>query len=98
MPRIVENGAIDNVYRLQVMNTEEHPHRYTIEVTGIPGVKIVSENFFDMAAATTKAIPVRVRVPEGQAKPGSNRLTFIVHDQDYSDVSVSENAVFLVPR
>jgi cytochrome c oxidase accessory protein FixG len=98
MPRIMENGAIDNVYRLQVMNTEEHPHRYTIEVTGIPGVKIVSEPFFDMAAATTKAIPVRVRVPEGQAKAGSNRLTFIVHDQDYSDVSVSENAVFLVPR
>jgi cytochrome c oxidase accessory protein FixG len=98
MPRIMENGAIDNVYRLQVMNTEEHPHRYTIEVSGIPGAKIVSEPFFDMAAATTKAIPVRVRVPEGQAKPGSNHLTFIVHDQDYSDIFVSENAVFLVPR
>ena len=98
LPRVTENGSIDNVYRLQIMNTDENPRHYVIEVTGIPGVTIISDTNFDMPAATTKFIPARIRVPAGAAKKGSNKITFVVHDRDNEKLSVAEKAAFLVPR
>jgi len=98
LPRITENGSIDNVYRLQIMNTEEYPHRYTIEVSGIPGVAIISDTDFEMPAATTKVIPARIRVPAGSAQKGSNKIIFQVRDRDNAAVSVTEKAAFLIPR
>lgn len=98
LPRVTETGAVDNVYRLQVMNTEELPHSFTIEVAGIQGVEVLSERDFSLLPATSKAIPVRVRVPQGNAGPGSNPITFIVRDKENAAVSVTEKAVFLMPR
>lgn len=98
LPRTTENGSIDNVYRLHIMNTEEHPHRYSIEVDGIPGIAIVSDSGFEMAATSTKAIPARIRVPADTDKKGSSKITFTVRDLDNNNVSVSEKAAFLIPR
>ncbi|HQS59864.1 MAG: cytochrome c oxidase accessory protein CcoG [Gallionellales bacterium 35-53-114] len=98
LPRVTENGSIDNVYRLQIMNTDENPRRYVIEVKGIPGVTIVSDAEFEMPAATTRFIPARIRVPAGVAKKGSNKITFIVRDRDNEQLSVAEKAAFLIPR
>ena len=98
LPRTTENGSIDNVYRLHIMNTEERPHRYSIEVNGIPGIAIVSDSGFEMAATSTKAIPARIRVPADTDKKGSRKITFTVRDLDNNNVSVSEKAAFLIPR
>lgn len=98
MPRIMEDGSILNVYRLQVINTEEIGHRFTINVSGIPTAKIVTENSFSVPAASTTAVPVRVQVAPGQAEPGSSKIVFTVHDLDDESVSVKEKAVFLIPR
>jgi hypothetical protein len=80
------------------MNTEEQPHRYIIEVSGIPGATIVSDADFEMPAATTKVIPARIRVPAGAAQKGSNKIIFVVRDRDNAAVSVAEKAAFLIPR
>jgi cytochrome c oxidase accessory protein FixG len=98
LPRTTENGSIDNVYRLQIMNTEEQAHHYIIEVSGIPGATIVSDADFDMPAATTRVIPARIRVPADSARKGSNKIIFVVRDRDNAAVSVAEKAAFLIPR
>ena len=98
MPRTTESGAIDNVYRLQIMNTDELPRRYRIQVSGIPGVSIVSDAEFDMPATTTRYIPTRIRVPANAAEKGSNRIIFTVSDRDNPGISVAEKAAFLIPR
>ena len=38
MVREVEDGELENVYRLQVMNATESAHRYRITVEGLPGI------------------------------------------------------------
>ncbi len=98
MPRVTEDGSIDNVYRLQVVNTEEQLHRYALAVQGLDGVMVVSDADFEVPAAAAKTVPVRVRVPAGAAQPGSNRILFVVRDLENQDVSITEKAVFLVPR
>ena len=98
LPRLTESGAIDNVYRLQIMNTDEHSRRYIIEVNGIKGISLVSDADFDMPATTAKFIPVRIRVPANAANKGSNKITFTVRDIDNAKISVSEKAAFIIPR
>ena len=34
-------GVIENVYRLQIMNTAEAAHRFTITAEGLPGLEVV---------------------------------------------------------
>lgn len=98
LPRTTEDGSIDNVYRLQIMNTDELPRRYQIEVKGIEGIAIVSDAEFDMPAATTRYVPARIRVPAVIAKKGSHKIFFTVRDLDNEKVSVTEKAAFLIPR
>jgi polyferredoxin len=98
MPRMMDDGAIENVYRLQVMNTDERPHRFVIEVSGTPGVALSSDSVIDMPAAATRAVPVRVHVTPGSEKSGSVPIRFVVRDQENAAVSVTEKAVFLIPR
>ncbi len=68
MVREVEDGELENVYRLQVMNATESAHRYRIAVEGLPGIRVASEPVIDMAAASTRAFPVRIRVPGGAGR------------------------------
>lgn len=98
MPRIMEDGSVLNVYRLQIINTAEIAHRFTINVSGIPSAQIVTGHSFSVPAASTTAVPVRVQVAPGQAEPGSSKIVFTVHDLDDESVSVKEKAVFLIPR
>jgi len=98
MPRVTDTGAIDNVYKLQIMNAEETKATYEVEVTGITGVKIVNEHVVEIAGATDKSFPVRVEIPAGVEEAGSHKIKFIVKDQSDAKIVVSEKAVFLVPH
>ncbi|MFZ6774334.1 cytochrome c oxidase accessory protein CcoG [Undibacterium sp. SXout7W] len=98
MPKITETGAIENVYRLQVMNTQESPRRYSVTLKAPSGSVIINNADLSVAAATTKAFPLRVQIPASVLETGSNRIRFIVKDLDAPDITVTEKAVFIVPR
>ena len=98
MGREVEDGRIENVYRLQVMNTSEAPQTLRVSVSGIPSATVVDDGAIAMDGATTRAVPVRVRVDPGAGKPGSNRIEFTVRSVGDPDLSVSEGAAFIVPK
>jgi cytochrome c oxidase accessory protein FixG len=98
MGREVEDGMIENVYRLQVMNTEESSHHYKISVSGIDSITLVTSSELDMEGTGSRAVPVRVRIGHGKGKPGSNKITFALTATDGSNLQVSEKAVFFVPR
>lgn len=98
MPKISEVGAIENVYRLQIMNTQESPRTYRISVKGTVGARIMNEDRITIKAASSHAFPVRVSVPAGVLATGSNRIRFVVIDEENPRVMVNEKAVFLVPK
>jgi len=98
MGREVDGGAIENVYRLQIMNTAERPHRYRIAATGLPGLALASEDVVALAGTETRAVPVRVRAPHGAGKTGSNGIAFTLTALDDASLAVEEAAVFIIPR
>jgi cytochrome c oxidase accessory protein FixG len=98
MGREVDDGSIENVYRLQIMNTDEKPHRYRITVSGLDTVRLVSTGEVDLAGTESRAVPVRVQADQGKGQKGSNRIQFEVQSLDAERLQVKEKAVFFVPR
>jgi cytochrome c oxidase accessory protein FixG len=98
MGREVDDGMIENVYRLQVMNTAERAHLYRIEVDGIASAAIADEDVVELDAASTRAVPVRVRVNPGRAAGGSHPIRFTLTALDDPSLRVCEKAVFIIPK
>ncbi len=98
LAREVEDGYIENTYRLQIMNTAEQTRRFEIAVHGIDTIALATPPTLELAGATTRAAVVRVRVAPGKAQPGSNRMEFVVRALDDESIKVNERAIFMVPR
>ncbi len=98
MGREVEDGLIENVYRLQVMNTAENAHTFRIAVSGLESISLASPELATLEGASARAVPVRVRVPRSYAKTGSNRIEFALTAIDDPALWVQEKAVFIVPK
>ena len=97
LARMVEQGRIENVFRLQLMNITETPQRYTVSVAGLPGISLASEHEFEVLPAEVRSAVVRVQIPPG-ATPGSYPIDFDIQAMGNEDVRVREAAAFLVPR
>ncbi len=98
MGREVEDGMIENVYRLQIMNTSERAHRYRVKVSGLPTLALVTPDQVDVGATETYALPVRLRAAHGAGAKGSNKIVIELTALDDARLHVSEKAVFFVPR
>jgi cytochrome c oxidase accessory protein FixG len=98
LARQVEQGRIENVFRLQVMNATEETQRYTITVSGLPGIVIASESQVEVLPTEVRSAVLRVQVPPDTATTGSHPIRFVVRAVGDESVEVSEKAVFLIPR
>jgi cytochrome c oxidase accessory protein FixG len=95
LAREVEGGLIENVYRLQIMNTAEEARAYEIRASGLPGILVWGESVTGVPAATSRMVPVRVRIDAGPAA-GSYPIEFSVTALGVDGVEVREPAVFIV--
>ncbi|MBV7538225.1 cytochrome c oxidase accessory protein CcoG [Duganella sp. sic0402] len=98
MGREVEDGKIENVYRLQIMNTSEQEHVYKITVSGIPTLAVAAADLVRVEATETRAHPIRLRAEHGAGQPGSNKIEVTLTAVDDPSLHVKETAVFIVPR
>ena len=94
--REVEGGKIENLFRLQIMNTSEKPRRFAIAADGLPTLALASPAEVDVPGASTTEVPVKLRIDTGAAAAGSHRIEFEVRALDERDVKVEEKSVFIV--
>jgi len=89
-----DDPVVENIYRLQIMNTDEAPREFTIGVSGLKEMKLVSETQpIRLAGASNRMVPVRVRVEREYAAKGSNRIEFTIEAREASNAGVSEPLV-----
>ncbi|MDP4299031.1 cytochrome c oxidase accessory protein CcoG [Leptothrix discophora] len=105
LARIVDDGAIENVYRLQVMNTTESTQTYRIEAGGIEGLRATLDGDLRVGPAEARWVTVEVRLDAMHAQragSGSHPIHFDVQRLPEGDatapVSLREKSTFLVPR
>ncbi|HZX29860.1 MAG TPA: cytochrome c oxidase accessory protein CcoG [Rhodocyclaceae bacterium] len=97
LAREADDGRIENVYTLKIMNTSEEPHRYALSVSGIEGIDIVGERIVEAAAADNREVTVSVRVPPESGNQGANTIYFDIKAQNHEDIAVHEKASFMKP-
>jgi polyferredoxin len=96
LSREVEGGMIENVYRLQIMNTSESARAYRLSVSGIAGIRIPGETVIEVDGAASRMVPVKVRIEPGAAAAGTHRIDFGIESTDDAGVAVREKSVFIV--
>jgi len=97
LSRIVAGGKLENIYRLQIMNATEAPQRYRIAAKGLQDLELASEAEFEIDAAQSRWVVVRLHIPYGSAPAGSHAVHFDIQSLG-TGAMVSEKSVFLVPR
>ncbi len=97
LSREVEEGLIENLYRLQIMNVSDSAHRYSIGVSGLEGADIAAERIAEVPAGSTRTVLVPVRVPQPSGKRGANVIYFEVKALSNEKVAVREKASFIMP-
>lgn len=102
MARLAEDGMLENVYRLQIMNATESTQHYQLNATGLDQLVIQSDvldinHTVAVNPAESRGVPVRLQIPDGSMKSGSHTVTFEIKATESDDV-VTEKSIFLVPR
>jgi len=91
-------GLIENVYRLRIMNKDNHPHVYDVAATGIEGLKFAKEHKIEVESGDVITLPVRlVANPDNLAKR-STKVNFKLTAQDNPALTITEEGRFLGPR
>ena len=106
LARIVDEGQIENLYRLQIMNATEQPQKYRLMVKGLPGIQLVDAGeAIDVGPAQARWVAAEVRVPPeaaSNAGAGAHPIEFeierLAHGPDEKAVRTVEKSTFVVPR
>jgi cytochrome c oxidase accessory protein FixG len=95
--RETDDGELENVYNLRILNKDQQEHVFTLSVSGIEGAKLDDDtSSFRVAAGEVYVAPIRVEVPEG-AVHGGHDIRFTLQAQDAPDLRVVEKARFIAP-
>ena len=103
LARIVEDGAIENVYRLQIMNRTERSQTYRIDAVGIAGLEVQTSEV-SAAPASIRSIAISLRLPYsaaqallGQSVPVHFEVS-LLDSTGKSPAVQRENSTFFIPR
>ena len=95
--READDGRIENVFMMHVMNSDEVTHRYSIAASGVDGIEIASERVVEVPAMSNKNFLVVASVEDGVVPKGSNKILFEIRALSDDSVAVKEKTTFYMP-
>jgi cytochrome c oxidase accessory protein FixG len=104
MARQVEDGFVENVYRLQIMNATEQVQTYSVTAAGLPGLRLSDAVQVTVAPTEARWVSVALRVPPetaAQNKAGAHEIHFAIEraatgaDRAHT---LQEKSTFVLPR
>ena len=105
MARVVDDGWVENVYRLQIMNATESVQRYRLAAAGLPQMATDLRGDVIIEPAQARWVAIAVRVPPqtaASAGPGSHVVHFhierVQETAGDSSATLQERSTFMVPR
>ena len=107
LARVVEDGWVENVYRLQIMNATERVQRYRIGALGLAGITTDLKAEVVVQPAEARWVPVALRVPPEAAQAagaGAHAVRFEVERLPEANANadasrtLTEKSTFMVPR
>ncbi len=97
--RETEEGLIENVYILKVLNMDDVAHRFNLQVSGVPGMQMYMDlPEIRVASGDVLELPVRLRVDEAELHARSTHIRFDLVAEDDDKLAAAEEARFLGPQ
>ncbi len=97
--RETNEGLIENVYTLKILNMDAADHSYQLEATGVDGLELHKDlRVISVPAGGVLELPVRLRAEEGALETRSSEVKFHLIASDNPELAVEEEARFLGPR
>jgi len=91
------DGRIENVYNLKILNKDREGHEFRITGTGLEGLEIdYAGPTVYVAPGAVQSVPVRIRVPRGAVKGGTD-LVFSIEAVGRPELTASGRARFIAP-
>jgi cytochrome c oxidase accessory protein FixG len=96
--RETNEGLIENVYTLAIVNMDEAPHAFEVSVEGIEGLTLdMDEKTIQVDAATVKNVPLRLRADPARLDARSTKIEFEIRAADDASLKDEADARFLGP-
>lgn len=94
-----DEGLVQNVYNLKIINMDHKPQRYKLSVSGIEGVEVIGQTEeIELDSGAVLDLPLRVQIDPVELKSSSSEIIFHIESEiDPEDISVSEHGRFLGP-
>ncbi|MDJ0738465.1 MAG: cytochrome c oxidase accessory protein CcoG [Gammaproteobacteria bacterium] len=94
-----DEGLVQNVYNLKIINMEDQPQRYRLAVSGIEGLQVIGQTEgIEVASGAVIDLPLRVQVDPVELKTSSSEVMFRIESEiNPDDISIQERARFLGP-
>jgi polyferredoxin len=99
LAREARPGIVENVYRVQIMNTAEVPRTFRITAEGLPGIAVVGvAPPLRVDAAAASLVPLRLEAPADAAAPGTHKVELTIEDVQDPGVTRRESTTFILPK
>jgi len=96
--RETNEGLVENVYIVKVMNMDNVSRRYHLSVTGIEGLSIdMDRSFIEVDAGSVIEIPIRAKVDPENLQKRSSTIQFVLQADHQEDLVIYEEARFIGP-
>ena len=96
--RELDDGRIENVYSVRVINKDQHPHTFRLRAIGLPDAQIDSDAPAQrVPAEEVRTLVIRVRIPGGEQR-GGRTFRIALEALDRPDLTVTSSARFLAPQ
>ena len=96
----VENdeGQIENVYTLKVINMTNHEQTYKLSVSGLEGLQMeIQSDEITVETGGVAEVPVRLATDPGNLKTASSVVNFTIESLTTEGLSLTESGRFLGP-
>ncbi|HEY6123509.1 MAG TPA: FixG Ig-like domain-containing protein, partial [Steroidobacteraceae bacterium] len=95
--RLTDDGNVDNVYTIRILNKSEHPQRLVLEARGAsPLTLIAKQTEYRVPSGAVYSLPLRVR--RAAYEPlGAETIVFTLRSLDDPSVQTETEARFLAP-
>lgn len=97
----VENdeGMIENVYMLRILNMQENDERYKIEIKGLEGASLLPDSSeISVGAGKILDLPVRVSIDPANLKAPTSKVRFHIQSLIHKELEYTAESRFLGPR
>jgi polyferredoxin len=91
-------GRVENTYTLKIANMSEVPQTFTISVSGMEGIRILTQDSVTVASSENRSLPTVVDVAPEVISESNNDIVFTLKSQSDENLVLETESRFVGPN